>query len=252
MKYRIGAQTIVWGESIRENYRSILTFLKQEGYQGVETGMRHFDSETPRLYHKMFQEHKILPLAIHIGGKFWDPAQSLEEIGRIDKAIDFAQQVGFRYLVISGNPRETAESMREAASIYEALGIKCLERGITFAYHNHYWELKEDFCILKELVEGTSPEAVSFVLDVAWAYHAGVDLEQLFSLLNRRIAYLHIKDVKGDTFCELGTGELDFQRVLRLADTQSIPWIVVEQDVTTLRPEESMKKNMTYLREVVP
>ena len=247
MKHRIGAQTIVWGEGIKEQMPGILSFLSENGYSGVETGMRHFDAGRAEHYRELYRTRGITPLGIHSGGTFWDPAQAAEEMKKIGDTIDFASAVGFQYLVISGNPQETIESMKDSAATYGEIGEKCREAGLRMAYHNHDWELLDDGAIIDVLMTETSGENVAWVLDAAWAGIAGMDLEAVFERYGDRIAYLHVKDARDKTFCELGTGDLDLAETLSLAGSYGVEWIVVEQDYTSLTPEESMKKNMAFL-----
>jgi sugar phosphate isomerase/epimerase len=249
MIFKIGAQTIVWGENIKSNMERIVEFLAREGFSGVETGMRHFDPGKAGDYRRLYEKNGITPLGVHIGGKFWEPEQAEEEMRKADAAASFAAEAGFRHLVVSGNPRETPESMRRAAAVYEGLGRRCAEKGLRFAYHDHDWELRDDAAVLSALLDNTSPDRVSLVLDVAWAHIAGADLDRLFSRYGSRIAYLHIKDVRGRTFCELGTGNINHHLTHRLAEKYGIEWLVIEQDTTELGPEDSMRKNMAYLKE---
>ena len=72
---RIGAQTIVWGEDIRDHMDAILTFLAASGFQGVETGIRHFYLDRYQSYREIYQKTGLILLGIHSGGKFWDPDQ---------------------------------------------------------------------------------------------------------------------------------------------------------------------------------
>jgi sugar phosphate isomerase/epimerase len=118
---------------------------------------------------------------------------------------------------------------------------------LRFAYHNHSWELANDAEILDVLVKHTEPADVSLVLDIAWAHLGGIPIENLLSQYGERIAYLHIKDVSGETFCELGTGAVDLDHVLQLADANGIEWLVVEQDYTERSAEESMTINRDFL-----
>ncbi len=249
MKHHIGAQAIVWGDNIKGNMDHILSFLSGQGYTGVETGMRHFDPDQKKRYLDLYEEYGITPLGIHSGGTFWDPQQAAEEMKKIGGTIDFASALGFRYLVISGNPQETVTSMSESAKTYAEIGKRCRDAGLRMAYHNHNWELEDEGAIIDVLMNETSEEEVSWVLDTAWASIAGMDLARIFDRYRRRIAYLHIKDAEGKTFCELGTGKLDLPEVLRLSADNRLEWLVVEQDYTSLTPEESMRVNMEYLKE---
>ena len=249
MEHRIGAQTIVWGEDNKQRREEILRYLSEHGYTGVETGMRHFDSTEAAYYRDLYERFGIEPLGLHSGGTFWDPAQAAEEMEKIGATIEFAASVGFRYLVISGNPQETLESMKQSAEQYGEIGRRCRDAGLQMAYHNHNWELKDDGALIDVLFDGTSAEEVGWVVDIAWAKIAGMDPSRLFSRYVDRISYVHIKDARDETFCELGTGDLDLPEILRLADVNMVEWLVVEQDYTSLSPEESMDVNMRYLRE---
>lgn len=228
----------------------ILDYLARTGYRGVEIGMRHLDPGRAIHYRALFRNSGILPLGIHVGGKFWDPEQSRAEMRAMDRALQFAVETGFRWLVTSGNPAETTASMPETAQVYEEFGCRCAEAGLGFAYHNHDWELKDNATILDSLFDTTTSGHVSLVLDVAWARRAGADLDKLFSHFGNRLAYLHIKDVRGDSFCELGTGVIDHHQILRLAESANVEWLVVEQDTTNLGPEECMAANMKYLKSI--
>ncbi|MGD8297254.1 MAG: sugar phosphate isomerase/epimerase, partial [Desulfobacterales bacterium] len=167
---------------------------------------------------------------------------------KIEGTVSFASRVGSKYLLVSGNPNETVASMQAAAATYNELGQRCLDAGIGFAYHNHNWELVSQGAILNVLMNETSVELVSLVLDTAWAYIAEMSVETLMRRYGDRIAYLHIKDVRHKKFCELGTGEIDHDTTISLARSYGIEWLVVEQDYTSLTAEESMKANMRYLR----
>ncbi len=248
MIQRVGAQTIVWGEDIRDSMEAILTYLAGNGYQGVETGIRHFDLDRHQAYRTLYEETGIILLGIHSGGKFWDPEQADNEMKKIDNTLSFASRAGSKHLLVSGNPNETVASMRAAAATYNELGQRCLDAGIRLAYHNHNWELVNQGAILNVLMNETSADLVSLVLDTAWAFIAEMSVATLMRQYGDRIAYLHIKDVRQEKFCELGTGEIDHDSTFTLARSYGIEWLVVEQDYTSLTAEESMHINMRYLR----
>jgi len=248
MEPKIGAQTIVWGESIRENMEHIVETLARLGYTGVETGMRHFHADRASFYRSLYEKQSMIPLGLHSGGQFWEPDQAAQERERISNAVSFAADVGFRYVVVSGNSKESVETMKSAAETYNRIAEQCRDAGLLFAYHNHNWELSHDGAILETLVRNTDPKLVKLVLDVAWIHVAGMDVRALARRYAERVAYLHVKDVRGTTFSELGTGEVDHARTVAAAKEHGIEWLVVEQDYSTLAPEESMRVNMEYLR----
>ena len=250
MQHKIGAQTIPWGESVGARMEEIAAYLVRTGYDGVETGMRHFDASDTVRYKTLYRDTGLVPLGLHSGGQFWIPDAADDERKKLDAAVDFAAEVGFSYVVVSGNKDETVDSMRRAAETYNRLGERCRERGLAFAYHNHDWELANDAEILETLRTETEAETVLLVLDIAWAHVGGIDVSELLRRFGGRIAYLHIKDVRDKRFCELGTGEVDVPAVLAAAARERIEWLVVEQDYTDLTPEESIRLNYDYLRSV--
>ena len=249
MSPRIGAQTVTWKETLRERMDPVVRFLAGLGYEGVETGMRFFDPARASEYRELYAGTGMYPLGLHSGGKFWDPDQAAGERKRIAETIAFGSQVGFEYLVLSGNPEETPASMKETVRVYREMAKKSADAGLKFAYHHHNWELKNRGELLKILVEGTDPEEVSLVLDLAWAHVAGWRLDDFLRDFGDRAAYIHLKDAAGGRFLELGTGEMDFGLFFASPVSQFIPWLVVEQDETTLTPEVSLSKSMQFLRD---
>lgn len=248
MTQRIGAQTVTWKETLREQMESIVRFLAEQGYKGVESGMRFFIPDHAAAYRELYAAAEMYPLGLHTGGKFWDPMQTKEEMRRIGETIAFGAKVGFEYLVVSGNPEETTASMGKTAEIYGTLAKRCQDSGLKFAYHHHNWELKNRGEILKRLIDATSPDEVSLVLDIAWAHAAGWKIGDFLRQFGARAAYLHLKDASAGRFCELGAGEVDFDLVFNASRSLPISWWVVEQDETVLTPEESLSRSMRFLR----
>lgn len=245
---RVGVQTITWGESIREHLPEICAFLAETGYHGVEVGVRHFDLSQPARYRELFAAHGLTPLAVHTGGTFWDQAQADQEMANMEKAIAFASEVGFACFVLSGNKDETPESMVTAAAAYERIGSHCRKAGLQFLYHNHDWEFRNDMATLKVLLEHSSVENVKLLPDVAWIHRAGLDPGQFLRDYAARIGYVHLKDRREDTFCELGAGTVPLEGVLDAVNAVGFPWVVVEQDTTTRTPEESLRESAAWLR----
>lgn len=248
MTPRIGAQTVTWKETLREQMESVVRFLADQGYKGVESGMRFFVPDRVAAYRELYAATGVYPLGLHTGGNFWDPSQTREEMRRVGETIVFGAKVGFEYLIVSGNPEETAATMGKTAENYGALAKRCQESGLKFAYHHHNWELKNRGEILKRLVDATPPGEVSLVLDIAWAHVAGWRVDDFLRQFGDRAAYLHIKDASADRFCELGAGDVDFDLLFTSLHSIPVPWLVVEQDETALTPEESLSRSMRFMR----
>lgn len=246
---RIGAQTITWGENITDNLPGILTDLAACGYAGVEIGVRHLDLTQPAYYKDLFAAHGLRPVAVHSGGTFWDAAQAEAELRNLEKAVEFAHEVGFPFVTLSGNRDETPASMRTSARAYAALGKHCAAHGVQFVYHNHDWEFANGAKVFQALLEETDADAVKWVPDVAWLWRAGLDPVETVRAHEDRVAYLHLKDCTQNAYCELGDGGVPVREVVAMLPALAIDWVIVEQDESTLLPEACLARNAAFLRD---
>ena len=73
-------------------------------------------------------------------------------------------------------------------------------------------------------------------LDLYWATHAGIDPLDLFKKNPGRFPLVHLKDIaktEKREFAEVGTGLIDFQRILDARKLAGIEHYFVEQDAVT-------------------
>lgn len=68
--------------------------------------------------------------------------------------------------------------------------------GLTFGYHNHFWEVENTFDggTALEVLAGLLPEEVGLEVDAYWAAVGGADVPALLTSLGARVRQLHIKD----------------------------------------------------------
>jgi sugar phosphate isomerase/epimerase len=105
-----------------------------------------------------------------------------------------------------------------------ALGAKCRAAGLTFAYHNHWWDvmpLEGGESPLETIVKATTPADVAIELDLAWAWYGGAAPLDLLARLGSRVASMHLKDIdrqRGknttDHAVVIGSGEMDYAALL--------------------------------------
>ena len=90
--------------------------------------------------------------------------------------------------------------MQTLAPQLNAIGQRCLEHGITFAYHNHDFEFArvEGVYLLDYLLQATDPSLVKSELDVYWVAYAGIDPVHYLETLANRVALIHLKDMAAD------------------------------------------------------
>jgi sugar phosphate isomerase/epimerase len=131
-----------------------------------------------------------------------------------------ARALGWQRLVVSWvHPSELDSSTLERlASAASAVASHGLELG----YHNHDAEVEQGF--LERL-----PGGVFLELDAGWAWYAGVDPVELLG----RGPLVHIKDLRtrGEhSFCPVGEGAVDYERIVPAAARAGAEWLIVEQD----------------------
>ena len=71
--FKIGCQTIVFSPlNIKDNIESIYKTISSIGYDGVETGIVHFDTNKVEFYKQLLAKTGLTLPAVHMGGNFLD------------------------------------------------------------------------------------------------------------------------------------------------------------------------------------
>jgi sugar phosphate isomerase/epimerase len=100
------------------------------------------------------------------------------------------------------------------------------------------------------LMENTDAALVDFEMDIYWVVTAGADPEAWLKKYPNRFSLCHVKDrmkdadpKEEDASCDLGTGSIDFTRVLHTASLNGMKHYIMEQEKyensTPLRSAES-------------
>jgi sugar phosphate isomerase/epimerase len=104
-----------------------------------------------------------------------------------------------------------------------ANGEKARARGLTLAYHNHWYDLaplggERPLDIIARTIP---PELLSFEVDLAWTWYAGVAPLDLLRQFGPRVVSMHWKDIdraRGRSITDHavapGSGEMDYQALL--------------------------------------
>lgn len=153
----------------------------------------------------------------------------------------------------------THEEWRGLARQLNAAGLKLRREGLRLGYHNHNPELAPvgDTTGLEILIAETSPEDVSFELDVAWVAAAGRDPVQLLLTWGRRFQLMHVKDMHATTKpnyalrmdpAEVGSGSLEWRRILPAAFAVGVRKYYVEQEPPfTIERMAAAEKSFRFL-----
>lgn len=134
----------------------------------------------------------------------------------------------------------------DLVKIMDTLGEKCFNAGLQLLYHNHDFEFKPmaDGTVIEDvLLEKCNPKYVNFQMDLFWVTKAEVDPLTYFEKYPGRFKAWHVKDMSTEgVFAPVGTGTIDFKRILAEKKKSGMEFYLVEQDNTFgVDPLEAIK-----------
>ena len=220
-------------------YKQIESF---EGAQGMFWGMSNTD------FKKYMDDLGMTIVASHC-----DMNKDFE------KKAEEAAAIGMKYLICPYlGPQKKLDDFKKFADTFNQKGEICRKNGIRFAYHNHDYSFKELEGQLPQdvMMSIAGPNLVDFELDIYWVIVAGLDPEAWFNKYPNRFRLCHVKDRtknpvadNGKNSIDLGTGVIDWKKVLKTARKNGMEYFIVEQEAypngTSL---EAVKVNAAYMK----
>jgi sugar phosphate isomerase/epimerase len=251
----LGVQLYTVRTVLPQKPQDTLNAIRAIGYQEVEATYAGLDGLWP-----MLQASGLKPVSIHLdsGSVTQGKPDDLSPI------FDQLKKRGFQYAVFPYLPEPERGGIDVIKAIAEKLnraGEKCRAAGMSFCYHNHAFEFatEKGATLFQVMLEHTDPKLVAFELDVFWVSVAGLDPAEFLQKLAGRVPLLHLKDkaegtavmykesVPPTAFKEVGSGVLDWPKVLRAAAAAKVAHYFVEQDQTPGDPVDSLRQSYGYL-----
>lgn len=160
------------------------------------------------------------------------------------------------YTAIGSMPESyrTADGYPRFAEEASGIARRLKERGLTFGYHNHSFELERfnGRTGLDILYKESDPEVFQAEIDTYWIQHGGGDPAWWIRSMKGRITVLHLKDMvmrgKEQLMAEVGEGNLNWPAILESARDAGVQWYVVEQDTCQRDPLESLAISLRNLQ----
>lgn len=222
--------------------------VREIGYEAVQvSGIGPIEPATVRT---IMSDHGLAICATHESPDLirHEPLRAVERLktfGAVYTAFPYPSGVDFR----------DPAAIKAMVSDLESAGAVFRQNGCVLAYHNHAIE----FCRLGEetvldyIERATSPENLVFELDTYWVQFGGGDPAAWSGKCRGRLPALHLKDFgfgadNKPFFAELGSGNLDFRRIIPAAEASGCQWFIVEQDICPGDPFESIRKSFEYLK----
>lgn len=246
-------------DSMAKDPKGTLEAVAADGYAYVETA----NYEDGKFYGMAPAEFKAYLESLGMTAK--SAHMGMVNMENADQLIADVKAAGIEYFVIPVPPMGMftfgPEGMGmkgtpdELVTIINTLGEKCAKAGIKLLYHNHDFEFKAmaDGTIIEDLLlEKCDPEFVNFQMDLFWVTKANVDPLTYFEKYPGRFIAWHVKDMNAEgNFAPVGTGSIDFKRILAEKDKAGMKFYLVEQDNTfELDPLEAIKISHNGLKEI--
>jgi sugar phosphate isomerase/epimerase len=175
-----------------------------------------------------------------------------------EKAVQ-AGEIGMKYLISPWEgPQKSIDDFKKIAEKFNEKGRICKENGLRFAYHNHGYSFQElDGQIPQDvMMDNTDPAIVDYEMDIYWVVTGGADPIAYLNKYPDRWRLCHVKDrEKGiaaeveDASVDLGTGQIDFPSILKVAKEKGMEYYIVEQErYENSTPIESAKADAEYMK----
>ena len=176
-----------------------------------------------------------------------------------EKKANEAAAIGMKYLISPYiGAQKTLDDYKKFADKFNQLGELCKKAGIKFAYHNHDYTFHplEGQMPQDVLMENTDAALVDYEIDIYWVVTGGQDPLVWLKKYPNRFRLCHIKDrIKGaplsekEASCDVGTGSIDFSKVLHEAAAQGMQYYIVEQErYDNSTPIQSAERDAAYLK----
>lgn len=268
----IGIQLYTVAPDFAKDVDGTLKALAAMGYRSVESA--GFAGRTPAQFRAALDAAGVVCPSAHIQGRGGGDSFS----GDLGKLAEALKTIGVKTAVMPSpyipdrlagkGLREvltqlTADDYKMNADVLNAKAAGLKAAGIKVGYHNHNFELAPLGSTngLEILLKNTDPSLVTFEMDLGWVAAAGSDPAALLNKHKGRFTMVHIKDLKASTKpnsalamdpTEVGSGSLDWKKILTTAYATGVRGYYVEQEAPFAFPRlESAKIDHDFLAKVV-
>ena len=232
-----------------EDYQATLQKIAEIGFKVVEiAGPRPMSEDDIA---SLCSEKGLAICACHEDSNtiLQDPAQVVENL----------EEFGCRYAVYPWPGDLDMQSREQVHGLIRGLedaGRVLNEAGKVLAYHNHDMELKllDGKPALERIYAETDAALLMAELDTYWLHAGNASPEAWCAHMKDRLPLLHLKDyVEGEDgqprFGEVGSGVLDFRRIIATAEASGCGWFIVEQDTCPGNPFDSLEQSFRYIKD---
>ncbi|MGB3799224.1 MAG: sugar phosphate isomerase/epimerase [Lewinella sp.] len=248
-------------DTMSKDPRAVLEAVAELGYEYIEAAGysdgKYYGME-PAAFKAMLDEVGLKPMSSH---------QSSMTRENAETEIADAKAAGFEYIVIPVPPEGLFNfdpatrklgmtgTVGDASDIINDIAAQASAQGMKALYHNHDFEFvanEEGIVPIDYFIQNSNPDDLNFQMDLYWVTKAGADPVEYFEKYPGRFKAWHVKDIDDEgRFAPVGTGSIDFDRILAAKDQSGMEFYLVEQDATfNETPMEAIEISHKGLEEI--
>ena len=245
----IGVQLYTFRDAMLNDPRATLALIADLGFKEIES------AGSPKGHYYGLTSVEMKDVCDGLGMVLRSGHVALDE--NFDATMDEAAAADQEYVICSSMPTsgQSVDNYKSAADAFNEAGEQCARRGLKFGYHNHDYEFesKGGHTLYDVLLDNTDPDLVHMEMDLGWVVASGKDPLDYFARYPGRFPLWHLKDVSAELqkSTEFGKGSLDIPAMLRNREASGVRHIFVEQEDYAVGPEEAMRYDLAYLREIL-
>lgn len=227
----------------KNDFPGVLRTLAEIGYKGVEFAGLH--GHDPKEIRRILDDLGLEASSSHTG---------LPTPETVQQIVDTESALGNTRVISGFGPDrfKTVDDCRSAAEAFQQAAQLLKPHGMTFGFHNHWWEFD---CVdgrrVYDILMTEAPDMFS-ELDVYWAAWGKANPAEVIAEYKARLPFLHIKDgmlEESHPHVAVGSGKLDFPAIIGAADPNVLEWLVVELDAYDGPMLDAVKQSYKYLTE---
>ena len=240
----VGLQLYTVRNLAEKDLHGTMAAVAEAGYKLVETHTL-YGKTAPEL-RAILDMHGLRSASGHYG---------LAELeGSPDTVFATAKTLGQQWVVLNwlDPAHRTPEFYKGFPALLNKFGAQAKAAGLRFAHHNHDFEfdtLGGTTPVIETVMANTDPNLVSFEVDLYWVYKAGTDPLSFVERHAGRVAMVHLKDstpAPAKAMADVGSGVIDFGKILSAAQRTGVHYAYVERDDTTA-PIVTIKNSLAHV-----
>jgi len=220
----------------------VIKTLAEIGYKGVE--LAGLQGNDPKDIGKLVSDLGMQVCSGHAG---------LPNDENVKAMADEFAALGAKRVVSGYGPDnfKTLDAVKKAAEDFQKAAEVLKPYGMTFGFHNHWWEFVEiDGKLAYDILMAEGSDFFS-ELDTYWTAFGHADPVAIVSKHKSRLPLLHIKDGMLEegkhVHTAVGSGKMNVPAVIGAADPNVLEWLIVELDACETDMLEAVKQSHKYL-----